>query len=109
MCFTIEIHLTRKAIEERFAVDTAALKDFDFNYFYRAFTNPLIPVIAGDSLHSTRLMQWGLIPSWAKDSQKASEVRKGTYNARAETLHEKPSFREPLLKGRCLVSSNGNI
>ena len=46
MCFTIEIHLTRKAIEERFRVDTSALYDFDFNYFYRAFSNPFIPVIA---------------------------------------------------------------
>jgi len=100
MCFTIEVHLTRKAIEKRFAVDTASLNDFDFNYFYRAFTNPLIPVIAGDSPHTAQLMQWGLIPSWAKNSQKASEVRKGTYNARAETLHEKPSFKEALLKGR---------
>ena len=30
MCFTIEVHLTRKAIEKRFSVDTSALFDFDF-------------------------------------------------------------------------------
>ncbi len=107
MCFTIEVHLSRKAIEERFSVDASALNDFDFNYFYRAFSNPLIPVIAGDSSHEARLMQWGLIPSWAKDRQKASEIRKGTYNARAESLHEKPSFREPLRRGRCLVLAHG--
>jgi putative SOS response-associated peptidase YedK len=107
MCFTIEVHLTRKAIEERFSVDTSALYDFDFNYFYRAFTNPMIPVIAGDSSHTVRLMQWGLIPSWVKNRQKAREIQKGTYNARADSLHEKPSFREPLLKGRCLVLANG--
>lgn len=107
MCFTIEVHLSRKAIEKRFSVDTSALYDFDFNYFYRAFSNPLIPVIAGDSSDSAQLMQWGLIPNWAKDLQKAREIRKGTYNARAETLHEKPSFRESLLKGRCLVLAHG--
>ncbi len=33
MCFTIEVHLTRKSIENRFSVDTSALYDFDFNYF----------------------------------------------------------------------------
>ncbi len=107
MCFTIEVHLTRKAIEKRFEVDTSALYDFDFKYFYRAFSNPMIPVIAGDSSHMVQLMQWGLIPSWAKDRQKAEEIRKGTYNARADSIHEKPSFREPLLKGRCLVLANG--
>jgi len=107
MCFTIEVHLSRKAIEKRFSVDTSALYDFDFNYFYKAFSNPLIPVISGDASHAAQLMHWGLIPSWTKDLQKAREIRKGTYNARAETLHEKPSFREPLLKGRCLVLAHG--
>lgn len=107
MCFTIEVHLSRKAIEKRFSVDTSVLQDFDFNYFYRAFSNPLIPVIAGESPSEAKLMQWGLIPNWAKDRQKADEIRRGTYNARAETLHEKPSFREPLLKGRCLMLAHG--
>lgn len=107
MCFTIEVHLSRKAIEKRFSVDTSALYDFDFNYFYKAFSNPLIPVIAGDSSDRARLMHWGLIPHWAKDHQKACEIRKGTYNARAETLHEKPSFREAFVKGRCLVLAHG--
>lgn len=107
MCFTIEVHLTRKAIEKRFTVDASALYDFDFNYFYSAFANPMIPVISGDRPEGVDLMQWGLIPSWAGDRQKASEIRKGTYNARSESLHEKPSFREPLLKGRCLILAHG--
>jgi len=107
MCFTIEVHLTRKAIEKRFSVDTSALYDFDFNYFYRAFSNPLIPVITQNDPDKAALMQWGLIPSWTQDRHKADQIRKGTYNARAESLSEKPSFREPLLKGRCLVLAHG--
>ena len=62
MCFTIEVHLTRKAIENRFSVDTSALYDFDFNYFYRAFANPLIPVVTQEDPERVRLMHWGLIP-----------------------------------------------
>lgn len=107
MCFTIEVHLTRKTIEERFKVDATALYDFDFHYFYRAFANPEIPVIPAHNPSGAELMQWGLIPSWVKDSQKAKQIRKGTYNARAESLHEKPSFRGPLKKGRCLVLAHG--
>jgi len=107
MCFTIEVHLTRKAIENRFSVDASALYDFDFNYFYKAFSNPQIPVIPQEQPAEIRLMEWGLIPSWAADRKKAQQVRKGTYNARAESLHEKPSFREPLRKGRCLVIAHG--
>lgn len=107
MCFTIEVHLTRKAIENRFSVDTSALYDFDFNYFYKAFSNPELPVIAQENPSDVSLMQWGLIPYWAADQKKAEQIRKGTYNARAESLHEKPSFREPLRKRRCLVIAHG--
>ena len=107
MCFTIEVHLSRKAIEKRFSVDTSALYDFDFRYFYRAFSNPFIPVIAQNDRDHTQLMQWGLIPGWAGDREKANQLRKGTYNARSESLHAKPSFREPLRNGRCLVISHG--
>lgn len=107
MCFTIEVHLSRQTIEKRFSVDTSVLHDFDFDYFYNAFSNPRIPVISGNAPSETKLMQWGLIPHWANDSKKAAEIRKGTYNARAETLHEKASFREPLLNGRCLILAHG--
>ena len=107
MCFTIEIHLTRKAIEDRFKVDSSALYDFDFNYFYRAFSNPFIPVIAQEDAASVQLMQWGLIPAWCRDRPEAERIRKGTYNARSESLHEKPSFKGALSRGRCLIIAGG--
>ncbi|MGW8316816.1 MAG: SOS response-associated peptidase [Bacteroidales bacterium] len=107
MCFTIEVHLTRKAIEKRFSVDTSALYDFDFNYFYKAFSNPVIPVIDQQEPGAVKLSQWGLVPSWVSDREKAEQIRKGTYNARSESLAEKPSFREPLNRGRCLVIAHG--
>ncbi len=46
---------------------------------------------------------WGLIPSWAKDSSIASKM----INARSETLHEKPSFKNALAKRRNLIISTG--
>jgi len=107
MCFTIEVHLTRQAIENRFSVDASSLREFDFNYFYKAFQNPLIPVITQDEPDRVQLMQWGLIPSWVPDQEKATRIRKGTYNARAESLHEKPSFRGALRGGRCCVIAHG--
>jgi putative SOS response-associated peptidase YedK len=48
-------------------------------------------------------LKWGLIPSWAKDPKIASKL----INARAETILEKPSFRESFLKRRCLIPNNG--
>lgn len=46
------------------------------------------------------VLQWGLIPSWAKDPSIGGRLA----NARAETLGEKPSFRGAWKAGRrCLV------
>lgn len=48
-------------------------------------------------------LQWGLIPFWAKDPKIASQL----INARAETLAEKPSFKNALSKRRCLIPCDG--
>jgi len=48
-------------------------------------------------------MRWGLIPSWAKDPALGNKL----INARAETVHEKPSFRSSFRKRRCLVPAAG--
>lgn len=50
-----------------------------------------------------RMLHWGLIPSWAKDSKIGSKL----INARAETVAEKPSFRSAFRKRRCLVLADG--
>ena len=46
---------------------------------------------------------WGLIPSWAKDPSLGAKLN----NARGETVHEKPSFRVPCRKFRCLIPATG--
>jgi putative SOS response-associated peptidase YedK len=48
-------------------------------------------------------LKWGLVPSWAKDAQ----TSKGLINARAETLAEKPSFREAFKSRRCIIPASG--
>jgi putative SOS response-associated peptidase YedK len=47
--------------------------------------------------------RWGLIPHWAKDEK----VQFKTFNARAETLEDKPSFREAFKKRRCVILCSG--
>jgi putative SOS response-associated peptidase YedK len=49
------------------------------------------------------MLRWGLIPHWAKDPAIGSK----TFNARAETVAEKPSFREPFKRRRCLIPADG--
>ena len=49
------------------------------------------------------LLRWGLIPSWSKDPAIGNRL----INARAETVQEKPSFRNAFRRHRCLIPTNG--
>ena len=46
---------------------------------------------------------WGLVPFWAKDPKIGSKM----INARAETIHEKNSYKRPFAKKRCIIPADG--
>lgn len=50
-----------------------------------------------------KMLNWGLVPFWAKDLSRSSSL----INARAETLAAKPSFRQAFKKRRCLIPADG--
>lgn len=60
-------------------------------------------VIVKDDQRVLKLMRWGLVPFWAKDEKIGYKM----INARAEGINEKPSFRTPFKKRRCLVLADG--
>jgi putative SOS response-associated peptidase YedK len=62
-----------------------------------------IAAIPNDGQNRLDFFVWGLIPSWAKDPQIGNKM----INARAETLAEKPSFRNAFKRRRCLILADG--
>lgn len=50
-----------------------------------------------------RVLQWGLIPSWAKDPSIGNRM----INARMETVAEKPAYRRAFAARRCLLPADG--
>ncbi len=100
MCFQTELSLTYKQLENRFNAMFAEGADYKPGRF-SAFSYPRTPVIANRDPVTLQMMQWGLIPTWAKDP----EIKKYTLNARLETLQSKPSFRDSVSQ-RCLVAAN---
>jgi putative SOS response-associated peptidase YedK len=107
MCYTISINLTRIELEKRFGVKLEKGRDIHPRYYVSAFQLPFVPVITGVLPDQVQEMQWGLIPFWVKDEKTASEIRLKTFNARAETIIEKPSYREAVNRRRCLVPVSG--
>jgi putative SOS response-associated peptidase YedK len=69
---------------------------------FNAAPTQLLPVVL-DADHSMQLLRWGLIPHWAEDASIGNKM----INARAETIAQKPSFREAFRKRRCLVLADG--
>ncbi len=65
-------------------------------------TQEVLTVVGGETRRAG-FMRWGLIPHWAKDTK----IGRRMINARAETVAEKPAFRDALRRRRCLVLADG--
>ena len=68
---------------------------------------PTTGVLAIKEMDAQRLgsmMRWGLIPRWAKPE---SALKRPIFNARSETVAERPMFRDSFSRSRCLVPANG--
>ncbi len=56
-----------------------------------------------EPVRQLRLMTWGLVPSWAKDTRTGLRM----INARAESVLGKPAFARAAASRRCLVPAEG--
>lgn len=75
----------------------------DFHPRYNIAPTQFLPVILNEDPHTFQMLKWGLVPFWAKDPGIGNKM----INARAETLAQKPSFRNALKQRRCLVLADG--
>ena len=99
MCGRYTITKKKSNIEE---VLDSAFKDEYIENYNAAPTNKL-PVITNQNLNEIKLLQWGLIPHWAKDPTIAGKL----INARLETVFEKPSFKQIIKNKRCAIIADG--
>ncbi|ACF13800.1 protein of unknown function DUF159 [Chloroherpeton thalassium ATCC 35110] len=70
---------------------------------YNLAPKQFLRAIVGHENRRLGALRWGLVPAWAK----SEEIGQKLINARAETLAEKPSFREAFKKRRCMIPANG--
>ena len=100
MCGRFTQKSERKIISLEFYI-----KDFlsDVLVSYNVAPSQDAGVIVNDDVYRYVRYRWGLVPFWSKDTKIGNRM----INARAETVAEKPSFRNAFVKRRCLVPADG--
>jgi len=63
----------------------------------------VLSVVMREGAPTGALLRWGLVPPWAEDPKVGFRM----INARAETVADKPAYRGPFLRGRCLIVADG--
>lgn len=99
MCGRYTLTADAASIQLAFNLDSIP----DWQPRYNIAPSQLVPVITSGNAGQLSFLQWGLVPSWAKDAAIGGKM----INARAETAAEKPSFRAAFKRRRCLVPADG--
>src|SRR5687767_1842535 len=103
-------HTTRRSDEihaklaDTLGVETP-LSDRGFERFNIAPTQEVLAVVDDRDGRRIEELRWGLVPHWAQQLN----PRFSMINARAETLHEKPAYRDLASQAqhRCLILADG--
>ncbi len=101
MCGRYSLTKPIKTLQEHFM---AKVIFSDHAARYNIAPSQTVPiVVASQDGLEIRPLRWGLVPHWSKDEKMGQRL----INARAETVHEKPSFRDAFRSKRCLVPADG--
>lgn len=100
MCGRFLLTSPPKAVHDLFKT----VESPDFPPRYNIAPSQPIPVVLleGGECH-VRLMRWGLIPAWVKDPRTFALL----FNARADSVLDKPSFKNAMKRRRCLIPADG--
>ncbi|WP_338471972.1 SOS response-associated peptidase [Niallia sp. XMNu-256] len=99
MCGRFTLTAEFSEIIDRFVIQAAIHEEIYQTSYNVAPSHSVISVINDGVKNRLGYLRWGLIPSWAKDEKIGYKL----INARAETLAEKPSFRDAFRNRRCIV------
>jgi putative SOS response-associated peptidase YedK len=99
MCGRFMLTATVDQLIDRFDIEMFLQEEEYLPSYNVAPSQSVLAVINDGSRNKMGFLRWGLIPPWAKDMSIGYKM----INARAETLTDKPSFRNAYQKKRCLI------
>lgn len=103
MCGRYTLFVKPEILQQRFRATLDEADREKLHPRYNIAPTQDVPIITSAHPRAITFARWGLIPSWAKDESIGNKM----INARAETITEKPSFRNLIKKRRCLILANG--
>ena len=94
-------------IIERFDLDSSLVdKSLPLNWNI-APTNEIYIIRDNQSGRVLDSASWGIIAPWQKNFTEARNSQSHAINARSESIHEKPTFRQAFRTTRCLIPATG--
>lgn len=101
MCGRYELHSHPAAIALAFGL--ARPPDVHPRYNIAPMTDVGIVRVNAEGQREFVRVRWGLVPRWSKDTAIGNKL----INARGETIADKPSFKMPFRRHRCLIPADG--
>lgn len=95
--FFIPIEEAERSLERK------AIENPDWFPHYNAAPTQGLPVVTNEFPEIIQFYRWGLVPKWAKDPSIGHKM----INTRAESIFEKPAFKNNFRYKRCLVLADG--
>ena len=89
-------------IVREFGIDSKQARELQANYNIKP-TEDLYVITKG----KISVASWGMIAPWSKSTSEAQKSQSKAINARSETVHEKPTFKNAFRRSRCLVPATG--
>ena len=104
MCGRYNLITDTDALVDFFEIEQVLLEPRELVPRYNIAPSQAIPIVRmGDSGRELLLATWGLVPHWSREPK----TKYSTINARAETVAEKPAFRDAFKRQRCLIPATG--
>ncbi|WP_026956964.1 SOS response-associated peptidase [Algoriphagus vanfongensis] len=99
MCGRYSLSKSKSDLEERFQAEMLS----DFKPRYNIAPTQLVPVITSKSPKGFSFFYWGITPDFGKNKPVAQKL----INAKAESVHEKASFKNSFKSRRCIIPADG--
>lgn len=107
MCYKVAVKSAPEVYEKRFGSKFNPEYEHKLHYHANGFSHPSLPVITQKDPDIIQAFEWGLIPSFAKDTAHAKKLRIGNLNARDDNAFTAVSWKTSIRKRRCLVLADG--